>query len=77
MSEELDFPMSSQLLGLTDRQLDHLSVGLELNFGTQLAGNSGDPEDFALLLESGRVVALHARTLTVQDVWQTAEALSR
>ena len=68
---------SSDLLCLLDNsQLDHLSLGLAHAFGAVLSGNSAEPESFFLTTESGRLVALHSRTLTVQDVWDAAKALT-
>lgn len=64
------------LSALNDRQLDHLSLGLTHSFGAELSGNQGEPETFFVTLESGRRVALHARTITVKDVWETVKALS-
>jgi len=76
MSTELDIDFNSLLCNLSDAQLDHLSVGLEHAFGVQLAGNAHDTEPFSLLPESGKIVALDSRTLSVMDVWKTAEKLS-
>lgn len=61
---------------LDNDQLDHLSLGLEHTFGAVLSGNAGEPETFGLTTEEGKLVALHARTLTVQDVWNTAQHLA-
>ena len=55
-----------------------MTGGSTENGGTssELSGNAGESETFFLTLETGQLVALHARTLTVQDVWEAAEALS-
>jgi hypothetical protein len=71
-----DVRSSDGLCSLTNEQLDHVSLGLTHAFGAVLSGNAGESETFFLTLETGQLVALHARTLTVQDVWEAAEALS-
>jgi hypothetical protein len=71
-----DALFSAALKTLTDAQLDYVSTGLELNFGTVLSGNSGD-DGFFLNLENGRIVALDKNTITVGDAWKVAEALSQ
>ena len=66
----------SDLLGALDSsQLDHLSLGLTHSFGATLSEKQGD-DPIYLVLETGRLVALHASTITVQDVWDVAEKLS-
>jgi hypothetical protein len=76
MKTAIDVSEPALLCELSDDELDHVSVGLELNFGAQLAGNHGEPETFGLLLESGRLIGIDARTITVIDVWNVAKAAS-
>ncbi len=77
MSTAIEVEETALLCSLTDAQLDHVSVGLELNFGAQLAGNSGEPDTFGILLETGCLVAIDSRTISVIDVWNVAKELTR
>jgi len=81
MSTDKDHPANVEftdlLCELDNDQLDHVSIGLEHSFGAVLSGNMGEPESFFLTLETGRLLALHARTLTVQDVWDAAQAATQ
>ncbi|MFA5262377.1 MAG: hypothetical protein WC378_01030 [Opitutaceae bacterium] len=72
----LDFPETSLLCDLTNEQLDHVSLGLEHAFGAFLSGNQGEMETFSLIFESGKLVAVHARTITVKDVWDVAQRMT-
>ena len=66
--------MSDLLNALDNDELDHLSLGLEHNFGVTLCGNAGE-SDFHLLA-CGKVIALDKNTINVGDVWNVAKKIS-
>lgn len=74
-AEPIEVEETALLCDLNDKQLEHVSLGLTHAFGATLTERTTDDPCF-LVLESGRLVALHERTLTVLDVWKTAEALT-
>jgi hypothetical protein len=71
-SEQIE---SSLLCDLTADEIAHVSLGLGHSFGAVLSGMPGDRVMY-LRDEYAPPVAIDAKTLTVSDVWRSAEVLS-
>ena len=61
------------LCSLDDPQLDHVALGMAHSFGAILEKRDGS---LFFTLETGQVIGVHGASITVGDLWKTAEALT-
>lgn len=59
---------------LSKEEREHIAIGIELNFGVTLCGD--EQLGFVLVaVESDHRIGLDPHTITVGDIWKSAEAI--